>query len=219
VEGDRWLAHGFCGDNILAVSRDGREFRARGALTASRVGEGWIETVWQPMAGVTVTTLQAFAEDWEVRLHRIATDAPLAVVEAGHAVPVHSRTRGKLLPALDAKGPGPAGLTIAAADGHASSLADLGGLRRAVEADVAPNTHLVFPQASVPALAGRIGAGETLLVTRSGRPTARPAVGVAALAEAVRAIAEAAGWDVAVLDWLAIPDGLEIRQRPVANWS
>ena len=220
VEGDRWLPVGFCGDNILAVSRDGREFRSRGALTASRVGEGWIETVWQPLAGVTVTTLQSFTGDWEVRLHRIAADTPLAVIETGHAVPAHSRTRGKLLQALDAKGPGPAGLTIAVADGHGSSLADLGGLRRAVETDVAPNTHLLFPQASVPALAGRIGAGETLLVT-----AARPSYGLDQLsvplpsAEAVRAIAEAAGWDVAVLGWLAIPDGLEIRQRPVADWS
>jgi hypothetical protein len=222
VEGDRWLPLGFCGDNLLAVSRDGHEFRGRGALAASKVGEGWIQTTWQPMSGVSVTTLQSFAGDWEIRLHRISSDAPLAVVESGHAVPAHSRTRGKLLQALDAKGPALPGLTIAVADGHASSLADLGGLRRAVEADVAPNTHLVFPQASVPALAGRIGAGETLLVT-----AVRPSYGVDAgglaaslpTAEDVRAIAEAAGWNVAILDWLAIPTTLEIRRRPVAEWE
>jgi hypothetical protein len=222
VEGDRWLALGFCGDNILAVSRDGQEFRARGALTASRVGEGWIETVWRPMSGVKVTTLQAFAGDWEVRLHRVATDAPLAVIESGHAVPVHSRTRGKLKQAFDTRDPAaPGGLVIAAADGHASGLADLGGLRRAVEADVAPNTHLVFPQASVPALVGRIGTGETLLVT-----LARPAWGLdpealpASLpsADDVQAVVEAAGWDTAILGWLSVPR-LEIRRRPVAEWE
>jgi hypothetical protein len=222
VEGDRWLPLGFCGDNLLAISRDGHEFRSRGALAASKVGEGWIQTTWQPTSGVSVTTLQSFAGDWEIRLHRISSDAPLAVVESGHAVPAHSRTRGKLLQALDAKGPALPGLTIAVADGHASSLADLGGLRRAVEADVAPNTHLVFPQASVPALAARIGAGETLLVT-----AVRPSYGVDAgglaaslpTAEDVRAIAEAAGWNVAILDWLAIPATLEIRRRPVAEWE
>ena len=208
VEGDRWLAHGFCGDNLLAVSRDGQEFRARGALTASRVGEGWIETVWQPMAGVKVTTLQAFAGDWELRLHRIAADAPLGgdrdrPRRAG-AQPHAGQAEAGLRPP-DA---GAAGLTIAVADGHASSLADLGGLRRAVEADVAPNTHLVFPQASVPALVGRIGAGETLLVTLV-RPTygLDPAALAASLpsADDLSAIAEAAGWNAAILDWATVP--------------
>ncbi|HEY9345477.1 MAG TPA: hypothetical protein VIQ53_09185, partial [Inquilinus sp.] len=220
VEGARWLGHGFCGDNLLAVSRDGQEFRSRGALTASRVGEGWVETVWQPMAGVKVTTLQGFAGDWELRLHRIAADAPLAVIESGHAVPAHSRTRGKLKQAFDIRVPGPQGLTIAVADGHASSLADLGGLRRAVEADVAPNTHLVFPQASVPALVGRIGAGETLLVTLA-RPThgLDPATLAASLpsADDLSAIAESAGWNAAILDWATVPR-LEVRSRPVAEW-
>lgn len=222
VEGDRWLSLGFCSDNILAVSQDGREFRARGALSASRVGDGWIETVWQPLAGVTVTTLQSFAGDWEVRLHRVATDTALSVVESGHAVPAHSLTRGKLRPAFAAGEAGeaaPRGLTIAVDDGHASSLADLGGLRRAVEAGVAPNTHLVFPQASVPALVTRIHAGETLLVTAV-RPThgLDPAGLAASLptAEAVRAIAAAAGWDVAILDWMTVPGQLEIRRRPAA---
>ncbi|WP_051248920.1 DUF2264 domain-containing protein [Inquilinus limosus] len=222
VEADRWLQLGFCGDNILAVSRDGQEFRARGALTASRVGDGWIETVWQPIAGVRVTTLQAFAGDWEARLHRIASDAPLAVIETGHAVPAHSRTRGKLKQAFETREAGPQGLTLAVADGHASSLADLGGLRRAVEADVAPNTHLVFPQASVPALVGRIGAGETLLVS-----LVRPSWGLdpealpASLpsADDLRSIAEAAGWNAAILDWVTVPRSLEIRRRPVAEWE
>jgi hypothetical protein len=146
----------------------------------------------------------------------------LAVIESGHAVPVHSRTRGKLKQAFDARDPAaPAGLVIAAADGHASGLADLGGLRRAVEADVAPNTHLVFPQASVPALVGRIGAGETLLVT-----LVRPSWGLdpdtlpASLpsADDVGEIAEAAGWNTAILGWLSVPR-LEIRRRPVAEWE
>jgi hypothetical protein len=173
------------------------------------------------MAGVKVTTLQAFAGDWELRLHRIAADAPLAVIESGHAVPAHSRTRGKLKQAFDSREPGPQGLTIAVADGHASSLADLGGLRRAVEADVAPNTHLVFPQASVPALVGRIGAGETLLVTLV-RPTygLDPAALAASLpsADDLSAIAEAAGWNAAILDWATVPR-LELRSKPVAEWE
>jgi hypothetical protein len=215
VEAERWVRIGFFGDNILAFSRDGREFFARGALTGSRVGDGFVETQWSPGDGVEVTTLQGFVEGWEVRLHRVATAQPATILESGHAVPTRCGTREKLRDVGGAE-TGPAGLRLVLDDGHRTAIVDLFGRRRAAALDAAPNTHLLFPHAAVPVLRGSLAAGEHLLATAT-----RASFGAEADdgapppgREAVAAFAAAAGWMLSVED-LAVEIALD-EQRQAA---
>ena len=171
VEADRWVEMGFFGDNILAVSSDGRDYHGRGQRSAARIGENWIETSWSPEAGIEIMTLQGFVRGFELRIHRITSEHDLATLESGHAVPSRCGSRerrrsGKDAPSLGAHSIGAHGIAIILDDGHASAIAGLAGAREPELRDAAPNTNLVFPHSVVPMLAGRIAAGaERLLIT------------------------------------------------------
>ena len=215
VEAERWVRIGFFGDNILAFSVDGRDFHARGALTGSRIGEGFVETEWSPLDGVAVTTLQGFLEGWEVRLHRVATERPATIFESGHAVPTRCGTRERLRDLSGAEA-GPAGLVLILDDGHRTAIADLLGTRRAAAIDVAPNTHLLFPHAAVPMLRGSLGAGEHLLATAVrasfGADDGAPPPG----REAVAAFAQSAGWALRP-DRLSADVAIAIQRQPAMH--
>ena len=103
VESERWLSMGFCGDNILAFSADSSTYFARSSGSA-RMGDGFVESRWSPMAGVDVTTVQGFANGWEIRLHRVEASVPVRAVESGHASPSRFGTRA-LSKVNDAPGP------------------------------------------------------------------------------------------------------------------
>jgi hypothetical protein len=165
VEAERWAHLGFFGDNILAVSTNGETYHSRGRKIDSRLGESWIETAWSPQEGVSITSLQGFLRGFELRVHRIMTEHPLFTLESGHAVPTRcgSRDIARGLPPADEQGP--SGLAILLETGHGSAIADLHAQRIAKLRDVAPNTNIGFPHACVPLLAGRVDAGDRLLIT------------------------------------------------------
>ncbi len=195
VEGERWLHVGFTGDNQLALSADGRDWRTRREIQDCRIGDGWIETRWSPLAGTAITTLQGFMRGWEVRLHRITASGPLQAVESGHAVPARSGSRAKLAAAFAA--PGPRGLALALDDGSVSAVVDLIGNRRAAALDLAPNTSLTFPQATAPVLTAQLPAGETLLAAAVAAMAETDPAGLQGdlpTAAELMALAEAAGW-------------------------
>jgi hypothetical protein len=190
VEGERWIELGFCGDNLLAVSADGATWAGRRANISMRSGDGFIETVWSPLPGATITTLQGFAAGWEIRAHRIESSHELRVIESGHALPAHTRSRRALAGACDDGAERPAGTVLELADGRLSAMACLRGERGALVVAVAPNTHLQFPKASVPVLAGTLPQGANVLLTACGL-----AAGLAGPTEdAVAALLAAAGW-------------------------
>ena len=143
VESERWLSMGFCGDNILAFSADSSTYFAR-SKSSARMGDGFVESRWSPMAGVDVTTLQGFSGGWEIRLHRVEASVPVRAVESGHASPSRFGTRA-LSKVNDAPGPDdPNALLIALDDGRTSAIMDLTGTRLALGLDCAPNTSLLF---------------------------------------------------------------------------
>ncbi|WP_342364274.1 DUF2264 domain-containing protein [Terrarubrum flagellatum] len=196
VEAERWITHGFIGDNILAVSADGVDYRARGAIDAKRIGDQWIETRWSPTSGVAITTLQSFVRGWELRIHDVSTDKPLKTVEAGHCVPARVGSRGKLRASLNALATENSGATLLVDDGHRSAIVDCSGGRSAGAADAAPNTNMMFPHAAVPYLAGALDAGRHLLVTasRAAFDEVESAVWSAPSADEIAAILKAADW-------------------------
>lgn len=165
VEADRWISHGFIGDNILAVSADGVDYRSRAAIQSARLGDNWMETRWSPLAGVSIATLQAFIAGWEIRVHDIAAEAPVTVVETGHCVPARVGSRGRLRAELKSPTDKAGGVTINLDDGHRSAIIDLSSARFALAADAAPNTNIMFPHAAVPCLAGSLAAGRHLLIS------------------------------------------------------
>ncbi|WP_145144992.1 DUF2264 domain-containing protein [Roseomonas gilardii] len=196
MEAARWIHNGACGDNILAVSTDERDWHIRRDIPARRLGPDWIETGWSPLAGVEVTTLQFFSEGWEIRLHDVRSDHPVATLESGHAVPCRVRSRkrpgGSVLDLLSE-----GGLLLRAGDAAGSAILDPLGRRRSGAMDVMANTSLMFPQAAVPVLGGRLPPGRHLLATavraerRAG--TAFPLPG----RDRIAARAAEAGWDAA----------------------
>lgn len=198
VEADRWVGHGFLGDNILAVSADGVDFHTRRAIEVSRLGDRWLETRWSPLAGVAITTLQAFLRGWELRVHDLAGETALTLVETGHCLPTRIGTRGKLRAGLaEAPPDGARGLAILLDDGQCSAIAELGGARFAGAADAAPNTNILFPHAAVPYVAGPLTAGRHVLVTavRAVKSAARGPWDGLPTPDDMAALARDAGWN------------------------
>lgn len=206
VEADRWISHGFVGDNILAVSTDDVDFHARRAIEASRLGERWLETRWSPVSGVTVATLQAFVRDWELRLHDVASEKALTLIETGYCAPTRIGTRGKLHAELaEAPTHGARGLAILLDDGQHSAIADLGGARSAGAADAAPNTNILFPHAAAPYVAGSLATGRHMLITavRAAKSAPDGPWDELPTADDVVALARDAGWDVRRVEAIA----------------
>ncbi|SDR34194.1 hypothetical protein SAMN05519103_02170 [Rhizobiales bacterium GAS113] len=164
VEADRYVEMGFFGDNILAVSTDGKLYRSRGQRSEARLGESWIETRWSPEAKVSITTLQGFVRSFELRIHRVTTDHPLSTLESGHAVPARCGSRERWRSATPSVGTGPNGIAILLDDGHRSAIAGLERRREAQLRDAAPNTNIVFPHSAVPVLSGHVDAGRDLVL-------------------------------------------------------
>ncbi len=216
VEADRWAHLGFLGDNILAVSTNGEIYRSRGRKIDSRFGDNWVETSWSPEEGVSIISLQGFLRGFELRLHRITTERALLTLESGHAVPTRCGSRDIARGPASENEQGPSGLAILLETGHGSAIADLSGERIAKLRDAAPNTNIGFPHASVPLLAGRLAAGDRLLVTAV-RAVHRPKGaaldeiwdGLPSFAEAA-AFCRAAGWALGELD-ATVASSLDLR--------
>jgi hypothetical protein len=155
VESDRWCHMGYAGDNALALSPDGRHWRVREIVREGWIENGRLHTRWSPWPGCEIETAQFFLGDWEIRAHRIEADRAHESLETGHAVAQSTAARAAAWSSGIAVG----------ADGAESRLVDYRGLRALGVRAVMPNTNNLFPSAAVPVLAGRIEAGETLLVT------------------------------------------------------
>lgn len=155
VESDRWLHLGFAGDNLLALSPDGRHWRARETVENSSISGQALITSWSPWDGCGIETMQLFLGDWEIRAHRITADRSFDCIETGFAI--EGTVEQLPLPIL--------GDAMATGAGSEIRLMDVSETRHPGVRPVMPNTSIMFVEAVVPVLTGSIAAGETTFVT------------------------------------------------------
>ncbi|AJY47867.1 hypothetical protein TM49_02250 [Martelella endophytica] len=175
----------------IAVSRDGRSFMSRAAITEEGVDSDMIWGVWTPDDRLKIETWLDFAaEGWHVRLHKVTTADRLFFAEGGFSV---DRT-GERDPAF-AKGLlKETGRAVITTPSHTSAIVDLLGERAGEIIRPAPNTNIRFPATLFPRLFGELPPGEHFLATAAfgvTHPVSNlPPVG---LPETVRGFAEKHG--------------------------
>jgi hypothetical protein len=145
---------------VIDVERDVRRVRdhvdraeVRGAVALSR---------WSPFPGVVIDTALAGGAPWHVRLHRVATNRSVQVVETGFALP-YDPDDG-LAGASD-------GGRIESAAG-ASTITDVtpagGPARDGAVRTLPPNANMMHPHAVVPLLEVKLVAGTHWLASAVG---------------------------------------------------
>jgi hypothetical protein len=152
IDSVRWINQGWAGDNILAFQHpETLQWYSRPRhIEAYREGEALV-SVWSPFNGCNVTTYQILQTDREVRIHRITSDRDLSFLMTGycvdewrgwfsHAAAAPSRIESKKL---------------------FSELRLVRGQGQACCYPCAPNTNVVYPHSSVPAISGVINVGDT----------------------------------------------------------
>lgn len=150
VESTRWLDQGWAGDNIVAFAHpQTRQWFSRSRNSDSyREGDALV-SLWQPFEGCVVKTHQQMTQEGEIRCHEITTDIELDFVMTGHAVDQWSAwfSHQVIQPAH------------IASERLFSELILLQGEGQTRIYPCAPNTNLLYPHASVPAITGRIEPG------------------------------------------------------------
>jgi hypothetical protein len=152
IDSVRWINQGWAGDNILAFQHpETLQWYSRPRhIEAYREGEALV-SVWSPFIGCKVTTYQTLQADREVRVHRITSDRDLSFLMTGycvdewrgwfsHAAAAPSRIESKKI---------------------FSELRLVRGQGQACCYPCAPNTNVVYPHSSVPAISGVINVGDT----------------------------------------------------------
>ena len=159
VESAAWINAGVVGDNILAFSADGRDWRIRTKIDECRMRDNELTTTWSPMEGCRVETTQRFTEDGERRTHVVEADRALSFIATGHAADMWRKM------GIDSDLP-PDGIEPAVrGDTLFSDIRDAGGQLECGVAAMPPNTNLMFPQACVPTLRGAVAPGRTVIDT------------------------------------------------------
>lgn len=155
VESHQWLDQGWAGDNMLALRHPQTgQWMTRTRNLETQVADDYLVSIWQPFPGCQVKTTQRFSNHREVRLNQIICDEPLDFVLTGHAVDrwskwfSHEETR-------------PARVE---SDELFSELVLLSGPGVPRVYPCAPNTNLLFPHASVPAITGQFPEGSSNLL-------------------------------------------------------
>jgi hypothetical protein len=156
VERDRQFDRAIV-DNMLAFSRDGRDFQGRHGDEEALIAGDLLWARWRPWDDVQVETWLYPQGSLHIRVHRVTTPRRLKSREGGFALPwdgaelVHGQARPGLASARTAR--------------DFSLITDLqGGGRRSgrlLAGD--PNTNLISPRTWIPQLSGAIEIGTTVL--------------------------------------------------------
>ncbi len=152
VDSVRWINQGWAGDNILAFQHpDTLGWYSRKSHIESRREGDTLVSVWSPFSGVTVTTYQRLQDDFEVRTHRIQSDKTLSFLMTGYCVDEWRSWFSHMSPE-------PSRLE---SNKLFSELRLIKGEGQACCYPCAPNTNVLYPHSSVPAISGVIQHGET----------------------------------------------------------
>jgi hypothetical protein len=155
VESDRWLHLGYAGDNVLALSPDGRHWRVREGIIDRIIAGGGLSTRWSPWEECLIETVQVFLGEWELRAHRIESRRQFEAIESGFALPCFHSLRDQPIDH--------SGRAIHRTEVAVSALLDQSGGRISGIRQVMPNTNLVSAYSSVPVLKSQVEAGVTVL--------------------------------------------------------
>jgi len=152
IDSVRWINQGWAGDNILAFQHpDTMQWYSRPRhIKAYRDGDTLV-SVWSPFNGCQVTTYQTLQNDREVRAHRITSDRELSFLMTGYCV---DEWRGWFSHAAAAP-------SRIESSKLFSELRLVKGQGQACCYPCAPNTNVVYPHSSVPAISGVIQVGNT----------------------------------------------------------
>ncbi len=152
VDSVRWINQGWAGDNILAFQHpDTLSWYSRQRHIETRRDGDTLISVWSPFAGCTVTTSQSLSDATEIRVHRIQSEKPLSFLMTGYCVDQwrswfsHMATSPSRIESKNLFSE----LHLVKGEGHACCY------------PCAPNTNLLFPHSSVPAISGVISKGST----------------------------------------------------------
>ncbi len=150
VESSQWIEQGWAGDNILAFRHpDTQQWISRSRNLEAYALDDSLVSVWQPFPGCEVKTTQRFADGKEVRLNQITTDQPLDFLMTGHAVDTWNQWFSHNEPRA----------AKVESDKLYSELILVSGPGETRVYPCAPNTNLLYPHASVPAIAGQFPQG------------------------------------------------------------
>ncbi len=152
IDSVRWINQGWVGDNILAFQHpDTMHWYSRQRHIESRREGDCLVSRWAPFSGCIVTTYQHLEGDKEIRVHRIVSDRTLSFLMTGycvnewrnwfsHTTQAPSRIESKNL---------------------FSELRLIRGPGQSYCYPCAPNSNLLYPHSSVPAISGVIQQGNT----------------------------------------------------------
>lgn len=146
-------------DSTLALSEDGTHFRTRADVDSS-LDDGIPHSRWQPWPDVTVETWLVPAPPWHVRVHRLETERSVRSVDGGFALDRRGSEECETTHEREE-----AGLAFARYPAGCSGLRDLRGSRTGELVAPDPNTNVIAPRTTVPALRGTHDRGEEWLVT------------------------------------------------------
>ncbi|WP_176085415.1 DUF2264 domain-containing protein [Martelella sp. HB161492] len=146
----------------MMISRDGRTFISRAEVLEEGIDQNMAFGRWRPDERITIESWLDFAsEGWHVRIHRIVTEDALVIAESGFSL---DRT-GENAPGFAEGLKTEPGLAMIRTGFATSAIRDLTGDRMATNVRAAPNTNLRFPRTLFPRIEGRVGPGETYLVS------------------------------------------------------
>ncbi|NIY91929.1 DUF2264 domain-containing protein [Vibrio diazotrophicus] len=152
IDSVRWINQGWAGDNILAFQHpDTMQWYSRPRnIKAYRDGDTLV-SVWSPFNGCQITTYQTLQTEHEIRVHRITSDRELSFLMTGYCV---DEWRGWFSHAAAAP-------SRIESSKLFSELRLVKGQGQACCYPCAPNTNVIYPHSSVPAISGVIQVGDT----------------------------------------------------------
>lgn len=147
-------------DSMLALSEGDNLYRVRRKAAEYSVEDSYIYSRWLPWQDVEVRTWLVPVDSWHVRIHRISSGRRLDLSEGGFAI---AREKDLIVPPAEKVEQSPHGIVLKYPWGT-SGIMDVLGNRNAGIIRTEPNTNLLYSRTLLPALTGKMEAGEKLLI-------------------------------------------------------
>ncbi len=153
------------GDNTLMVKSDGELWIHRGRTKNHLFYDEVIASDWYPKDGVLIRSILTWINDWEIRLHFIRSDKTLEFIEGGTACPLDKRSPN-IQETRDIRRVEGSGLW-SEIDFFDTGDQNKNHSEYCFVIGIDPNTNLLYPRTSLPAIRRIQSPGTTLWGTIS----------------------------------------------------